>query len=826
MSELKMLPEGSPNARYIIVASSPTMYDIKKGRAFSGPAGKLFDRLLHRAGISRSDCYILYTVPTHQRRMADIWTTKKSERSKTKQYHALGAAHVTSEYQSYEKELYENIRGSTAKTIIAFGQLALFALTRHTDITKRRGSILSSDSFPEKRIIPTISPEAIFKISKYEFYIKFDLVRAAQESNRPSLQLPERELITEPTFAEAINYIRACRSREYVGFDIETTRTASVGKFQDWEISCLSLSHSVTSAICIPFLDSQRNDYFTVEQETEIWLELRALLTDPKVKKILQNATFDLSFILKKYNFMVWPVEDTMIAQGILTPDFEKDLGFLTSIHTREPYYKDEGKQHIRFNTGGWAAFKIYSAKDAAVLIEIFMSQKEELEQNKMWETYYYQKELLAPLLFMTKKGILIDVEGRKAPSKALERETAELRLFLNRKVGYEINPLSPAQLMKYFYTEKKVKPFVKDERPTIDVDALKRLVALGFEEAEMILKIRSNSKLRGTYMEMALDSDSRLRSSINPIGTRTGRLSSSASIFGTGGNIQNIPAAYKGFMLADPGYLCYNIDLAQAENRIVAYIAPELTMIEAFETKTDLHSLTASRITGKSIEEIIYEDKNNIYAPLGSGKKTWRAYGKQANHALNYGLGERAFALRLEIQVKDAKRIRDAYLSSYPGIVQFHNWIRTQLKSDRTITNLLGRKRIFFDAMNESLFQAAYAQIPQSTVGDIINRRGLLYLYEDEIFKHLELLNQVHDSINPQIPISVGFHYHAACMIALKNSLEAPLYWRARTFSIPADFSVGINFKDQHKITVTSDIDETAEQIERAYYKAIGKVA
>ena len=95
------------------------------------------------------------------------------------------------------------------------------------------------------------------------------------------------------------------------------------------------------------------------------------------------------------------------------------------------------------------------------------------------------------------------------------------------------------------------------------------------------------------------------MRCAFNPVGTKSGRLSSSKTIFGTGTNLQNQPAEMKGYMMADDGFVLYNMDLSQAENRVVAYIAPEPSMIQAFENGTDIHSQTAGLIFRKPVDEI-----------------------------------------------------------------------------------------------------------------------------------------------------------------------------------------------------------------------------
>jgi DNA polymerase I-like protein with 3'-5' exonuclease and polymerase domains len=94
----------------------------------------------------------------------------------------------------------------------------------------------------------------------------------------------------------------------------------------------------------------------TAEQEMQTWLAIAQILEDPRITKIGQNIIFDASFLLRKYGIKTRNVQDTMIQTGILTPDFPKGLDFITSVYTKEPYYKDIGKlafsRHIKRKDG------------------------------------------------------------------------------------------------------------------------------------------------------------------------------------------------------------------------------------------------------------------------------------------------------------------------------------------------------------------------------------------------------------------------------------------------------------------------------------------
>jgi len=419
----------------------------------------------------------------------------------------------------------------------------------------------------------------------------------------------------------------------------------------------------------------------------------------------------------------------------------------------------------------------------------------------------------------MSERGIKVDVENmRKASTKAAER-IDELSEMLNTICGYEINYNSPKQLMEYFYGKLGHKPYMKRGVETTDVDALKRLAAKGIREASILLEIRRIHKLKSTYLDATLDSDNRLRCAFNPVGAAdSGRLSSSKTIWGTGMNTQNMPPEFKKFLLFDDGYVGYDIDLSQAENRVVAYIAPDFEMIGAFENGIDIHSKTASGIFGKPIERITKEIgtcpicKN----PETCGHKGERFWGKKANHSFNYGLGPFQFAYKMGIPNVEGRRIRDGYHNTYPGIRQYWMWIQEELKRSRTLVNLYGTHRIFMGRWGDQLFKEAYSWIPQSTVADKINREGVLEVYENQMtYRPIELLNQVHDSIVIQIPLSIGWRQHAILLTHIKESLERPLKWRGREFVIPAGLSMGKCFYGMKDVDWGNSIEELATELQ-----------
>lgn len=764
---------GPTDAKITIVGEAPGDTEERMGVPFVGQAGRLLNDELSNVGIVRQLCYVTNVVkerPPGNRIEHFITFTKKG-------------VIETEAFSRYKRMLKDELATVPSNVIIAAGKVALYALTGKADIMNQRGSPLESTLLPGRKVIPIIHPAAALRQYILKYYIRLDLKKAKRLSATPDLVEDARNYILRPTTADCWRYLDSISDARPVGFDIETSHG---------QVSCISFSTDENSAISIPFYEGN-DPYFSIQDEGKVWRRIANILEDDQITKVAHNSVFDASFLLKKFGIRTNNLHDTMVMQAILYPDFPKSLAFVTSVYTDIPYYKDEGKAHIFGRTRSDLQFWLYSAKDSVVLSIAAPKLMRELERQGNAETYEMQRRLIPPLLFIGHRGIKMDAAVLKEESIKAQERMAVLKSAIHRLAGYPLNPLSPTQLKKYFYVEHKVKPYISKGKPSTDGDALVRLKTNKNADvsmmAGMIMEYRGLAKADGTYFQAKLDTEDYLRSSMNPVGTRFGRVSSRQTIDKEGANLQNQPISMKRAMRPDEGCVMYDIDLSQAENRVVAYIANDERMIETFEEGRDLHRLTASLLFRKPYEEVS-DDKGS--AKLGDGTKSERFWGKRSNHGLNYGMRERLASIKWEIVEAEARFIIDRYHQSYPSIRQWHRQLEYQLKGTRTLENLFGRKYTFWDRLEAQTLLKAYAFIPQSTVADIINHRGVIPFYEDQkTYGKGRLVLQVHDSITFQIPLDVPWEEHARMLLALRQSLEQPLVYKDRKFVIPAEAAI-----------------------------------
>ena len=159
-----------------------------------------------------------------------------------------------------------------------------------------------------------------------------------------------------------------------------------------------------------------------------------------------------------------------------------------------------------------------------------------------------------------------------------------------------------------------------------------------------------------------------------------------------------------------------------------------------------------------------------------------------------------------------------------------FHASIRQQINYNRTVTNLMGRHTKLLDKLDYKIYKTGYASVPQGTVGDIINQRGLNYVYYNpQLFGPVELLKQVHDEIMFQIPTpyhptkGVSWSDHIEMLELMKKSLETPLHVHKYDFVIPADIQYGISNDKENpeikgRLPEVKELDETYKELGGLY--------
>lgn len=831
-------PRGRHDATLIVVGEQPGKMEVRNRKPFVGPAGRELTKCIKYANALEPECYFTNVVKDYEHPIDGY-------------VHApvkFKAPKLTDAGHHWVQILKAELLGLSGSVILACGNVALFALTERWGIMKWRGSILETEIDGRKfTVIPTIHPATVIPpkgIYKNRWLIIHDIERAWSLA-MGTFKHTERSIISEATFEQSMDFLQYLTDKATEEFPAAYDLEVGGGATQmDKQVTCFSLAHRENS-ICVPLIRHDPRygtiDNFTPHEEYKIMKTFGRFLENPNVPKAAQNAIFDTHFMFRRYGIVADNVHDTMVAQQILMGDYPKGLDFVASTWTSIPYYKDDGKDFFQGKHTDLSRLFHYCALDSAAVAEAFPAQREVLKAQDNWETYLFQRSIIHPLAYIMERGIKVDLAKMERDREQVLKEINDLTLKLDELTG-GINPNSSAQLINYFYeTLGRHRYKNKQGKVSCDKDALKRLARdrnkPGADVADLILQIRRRRKLVSTYQEPEkIDLDNRIRCSYNPAGTAFSRISSSASIFGTGMNMQNWPHSMMGYLVPDPGYVFFSVDLSQAENRIVAWVANCHAMMNAFINGEDVHTLTAEFIMRTFYGDEAVEHSVRDLSPLGNGDSKWRDWGKRANHGLNYDLGYRKFAMYYELMESQAKLIVEGYHKKYPEVRGvFHNYVRSCLRRSRTIPNLLGRNRHFYGDVqgpgSDNTFKQAYSFIPQATVGDIMNQWGFHPVYYDTtgLFEPVEFLNQIHDSMGYQLPLHIGWEKIAEINVAIKKNLERPLTSpHGVEFIIPADFSMSLTLNKDDKSSafefgsqdLNGSIPEVAERMKEVYEK------
>ena len=756
---------GARDAKIMLIGEAPGETEEKQGVPFVGQAGRVLDGILEEVGLARASCYITNVLK---------WRPPGNDISKADQGQMAEAT----------AELIGEIISIKPNLIVLLGNIPMEAVLGHGGVGAWRGSVIESKY---GKCIPAYHPAAIAREWKFRPLTVLDFIKAKAEGEYPEVRRIRRDLIVRPTYNEIMEYLCCITQDEgLVAFDIEV---------ETRQITCISLAISPTTSMSIPFWWGSSGSFWDAKQEQAIWWQIKQVLENEQIKKVAQNAQYDMTILEDLYGIHVkglWL--DTMIGFHSVYPELPKNLGLLTSIYTDVPYYK-----YLR-KTDDMDAFFGYNAMDSAVTYECATKIMAEMEEFGVKEFYYeHMHSLIEPLMGMTRKGVRIDSVLKKSTSKQIEQEIVALDAKLLEQVGHPLNPNSPKQMKAWLYDELKLPLQYKlrkakgEKTVAADEEALENLYKQHQIEAiHTILEIRERRKLLSTYLEVTYDKEKaqsgevveRARTSYLITGTETGRLSSRETVYGTGTNMQNIPKGIvRRIFIPDPGQVFVNADLSQAEARVVAYLAGEDRLISVFNNGGDIHCKNAANIFHKKEAEVTKEE---------------RELAKRIVHASNYGMGPITFSRNAGVSVAEARRLLNQYFAEYPRIKLWHMTVATQLKRSRTLTTPLGRKRTFFNMWNESLIKEALAYVPQSTVADVLNM-GLRKLHEQIREKRLaiDLLLQVHDSILCQTPRD---DVEKTCAL-IRDALLIPVNFGARRMVIPCEVSVGMSWDELRKV-------------------------
>ena len=539
-----------------------------------------------------------------------------------------------------------------------------------------------------------------------------------------------------------------------ISFDTETTSTDEMTA----SLVGISLAVQAGEAYYIP-IGHNAGTQLPLEQ---VISALRTPLTVAGIPKIGHHLKYDF-IMLVRHGVRVAPlVFDTMLAEWVLDPG-SRNLGLKNMAASR----LGETMTHIEdlIGTGRnqrtMAEVSIseaapYAAADAETTLRLKPILETELKRfPKLWELFVnIEMPLISVLADMEMTGVALDKKFFAAFSVQLSERMADLEKKIYQAVGRTFNINSTQQLSSVLFDTLGLTPPDRGRKTasghySTAAGVLEELIGK-HPVADMILEYREYSKLKSTYVDtlpaQIHPETGRVHTSYSQTGAVTGRLSSSDP------NLQNIPTrtelgryVRRGFV-AGKGNVFISLDYSQIELRIVAHMADDKAMLNAFRLGQDIHSATAAAIYNVALEAITKEQ---------------RRHAKAINFGLIYGMSAFGLTRSTGLTLAQSEEFVKEYFREFPGIKKYLDGIRRSAHETGYVETLLGRRR-YFPALKSTLNQvlrnreereAINAPI-QGTAADIL--KIAMIRIPPELARaglHGKMLLQVHDELVIECP-------------------------------------------------------------------------
>ena len=462
---------------------------------------------------------------------------------------------------------------------------------------------------------------------------------------------------------------------------------------------------------------------------------------------------------------------DMMIAYHLISSQTKMDVFIPITEYSNvdaKDFKTTFGKAHIETLLVG--EFAGYLSKIGLGILAIYDEINHILHKEELYDILIQNEMPLIPVLsLMERKGIKIDVSYFKNYSSELEKELAKIEKAIYEEAGEEFNINSPKQLGDILFVKMNLPSGKKTKTGySTDVMVLEDLESYGYDIARLLLDYRKLNKLKTTYVDTLpnlVDSNSRIHTSFNQIGTATGRLSSSEP------NLQNIPVKTddgikirEGFV-AEEGKVLMSIDYSQVELRVLTSMSKDENLIEAYREEKDLHDLTARRIFNLSDSDDVTREQRTI--------------AKIINFSIIYGKTAFGLAKELKIPVKDASEYIKKYFEQYPRVTTFEKEVIEFGEEHGYVKTLFGRKRYIsgIDSKNKTIKaqaeRMAVNTVIQGTAAEVL-KKVMLKVYETLKDKDdIALLLQVHDELIFEVEESSVEKYSEILADIMKNTVK-----------------------------------------------------
>ena len=584
-------------------------------------------------------------------------------------------------------------------------------------------------------------------------------------------------------------WLKKIESAQLTAVDTETTGLDALAA----ELVGISLSVTPGEACYIPV--AHRNGETQLDRNL-VLSRMRSWLESSSHAKVGQNLKYD-SHIFANYGITLGGIQfDTLLESYVLESHLPHNMDSLAERHlgVKTIRYEEvcgKGVHQIGFDQVDLKIATDYAAEDADITLRLHLELWPQIQASPGLLYVYQQIEMPAMrvLGIMERNGIRIDSALLAKQGQQVGKRLLELEGEIHKLAGQPFNIQSPKQIAEILFGQLEL-PVIKKTpsgAPSTDEEVLQKL-AEDYPLPARILDYRSLAKLMSTYIEklprMADPKTGRVHTNFSQATAVTGRLASSDP------NLQNIPVRTEegrrireAFIPAD-GCKLLSADYSQIELRIMAHIAEDENLLEAFNTGKDVHQATAAEIFGVPLDDVSSEQ---------------RRYAKVINFGLIYGMSAFGLAGNLGIERSAAQNYIAKYFDRYPGVAQYMERTRVEARENGYVETVFGR-RLWLPEIKGSngprrqgAERAAINAPMQGTAADLIKLAMIAvenWLEKEQL--KTRMLLQVHDELVFDVPLDE--------IDLLKEKLPG-LMCTVADLKVPLLVSIGIgdNWEEAH---------------------------
>ncbi len=455
--------------------------------------------------------------------------------------------------------------------------------------------------------------------------------------------------------------------------------------------------------------------------------QLRPLLEDPSIRKLGHDLKFD-ALLLARHGIALAGLQfDSMLASYLLDatrpghPLEESSLEHLGYKALTEEDVCGRGAKAMPFARVAPEVFLTFAGERADLARQLSNRLAPLLVTDQLEEVYRQLEMPLIPVLAdIERAGIRIDGPALAAQSQHLEQALAQSTARIWELAGEPFNVNSPKQLGEILFEKLKL-PGVKKTGKTRSISTAAEVLeelAVSHELPRLVLEWRGLQKLKGTYIDalplLVHPETGRVHTCFNQAIAATGRLSSSDP------NLQNIPIRtelgreIRRAFVAAPGNVLISADYSQIELRVLAHMAGEEALIEAFRSGEDIHDRTALKLFGPD---------------SGLDRHELRSRSKMVNYAVLYGKTPFTLAKDINVTQEAAQEFIDAYFRGFPRVRAFIDAMLEEARRTGVVRTMFGRRRLVPNLTSRNFQMRAQSEreavnMPiQGTAADILKR-------------------------------------------------------------------------------------------------------